>query len=80
MQRRSFIKTSAAGLVAPTALIRYNKKPIKNRMGKPMIKLNNKIISFLKKKYKIKKFEVFLSLADEKKYSIAYVIINKIKS
>ena len=52
----------------------------KNRMGKPMIKLNNKIISFLKKKYKIKKFEVFLSLADEKKYSIAYVIINKIKS
>ena len=52
----------------------------KNRMGKPMIKLNNKIINFLKKKYKIKKFEVFLSLADEKKYSIAYVIVNKVKS
>ena len=37
MKRRSFIKTSAAGLVAPTALISNDKKPIKSRMGKPIV-------------------------------------------
>jgi len=37
MKRRSFIKTSAAGLVAPTALVSNNSKPIKNRMGKPIV-------------------------------------------
>ena len=30
------------------------------------------------KKFKSKKFNVFLSLSDEKRYSIAYVIINKL--
>ena len=37
MKRRSFIKTSAAGLVAPTALVSNDSKPIKNRMGKPIV-------------------------------------------
>ena len=31
----------------------------------------------LKQKFKINKYEVFLSLSDEKNYSIAYVIIEK---
>ena len=48
-----------------------------NTLGKPNIKLGNKIINILRKQFKIKKFKVFLSLADEKKYSIAYVVINK---
>ena len=48
-----------------------------NALGKPNIKLGNKIINILRKQFKIKKFKVFLSLADEKKYSIAYVVINK---
>ena len=34
---------------------------------------------FLKKKFKVKKFNIFLSLSDEKKYSIAYVIIEIMK-
>ena len=37
MKRRSFIKTGVAGLVAPPALIRSDKKPIKSRMGKPIV-------------------------------------------
>jgi len=37
MKRRSFIKTGAAGLVAPSALISNDKKPIKSRMGKPIV-------------------------------------------
>ena len=48
-----------------------------NTLGKPNIKLGNKIINILRKQFKIKKFKVFLSLAVEKKYSIAYVVINK---
>ena len=37
MKRRSFIKTSAAGLVAPTALVSNDSKPIKNRVRKPIV-------------------------------------------
>ena len=48
-----------------------------NILGKHKIKLNYKIKNFLNKKFKIKKFKVFLSLADEKKHSIAYVVIDK---
>ena len=48
-----------------------------NFLGKPEIYLNRNIHKYIKKKLKIKKFSIFLSLADETKYSIAYVIINK---
>ena len=52
---------------------------INNKKGKPSINISNKIKKFLKKKFRIKKYKIFLSLSDEKKYSIAYVIINKNK-
>jgi len=45
--------------------------------GKPKILLNNKIKKIIDKKFKLNKFKIFLSLSDEKKYSIAFVIINK---
>ena len=47
--------------------------------GKPKIFLNKKVKNIIDKKFKLKKFKIFLSLSDEKKYSIAYVVINKIK-
>ena len=50
-----------------------------DKKGKPIIKISTKIKKFLKKKFNLKKFKIFLSLSDEKKYSIAYVIINKQK-
>ena len=43
----------------------------------PYISLSKKLKNFLKKKLKIQKYKVFLSLSDEKDYSIAFVIIDK---
>ena len=52
---------------------------LNDKKGKPIINISNNIKYFLKKKFKLNKFKIFLSLSDEKKYSIAYVIINKEK-
>ena len=49
-----------------------------NNLGKPQIHLNRNIRSLLINKFKLRKFKIFLSLADESKHSIAFVIINKI--
>ena len=51
----------------------------KDKKGKPIINISTNIKKFLKKKFNLNKFKIFLSLSDEKKYSIAYVIINKQK-
>ena len=52
---------------------------LNDKKGKPIINISNNVKYFLKKKFKLNKFKIFLSLSDEKKYSIAYVIINKQK-
>ena len=58
--------------------INFNDIDISNdNKGKPSINLSNNIKKFLKKKLKLNKYKIFLSLSDEKKHSIAYVIINK---
>ena len=48
-----------------------------NKKGQPFLIVNNKIKNIIKKKFKITKFRIFLSLSDEKKHSIAYVVLNK---
>tara|TARA_Y100000590_G_C15272374_1_gene845601 strand:- start:198 stop:584 length:387 start_codon:yes stop_codon:yes gene_type:complete len=50
---------------------------INDKYGKPSIKINSKLRNLIKKKFKIKKVSVFLSLSDEKKHSIAFVVLNK---
>ena len=50
-----------------------------NTKGKPILSLSKNIQSFLKQKMKLNNYKIFLSLSDEKKYSIAYVIFSKIK-
>ena len=51
---------------------------IKNdKYGKPLININNKIKKMIYKKFKVKKFKIHLSLSDEKKHSIAFVILEK---
>ena len=50
-----------------------------NKKGKPLINLSSNIKNFLKHKFNINKYKIYLSLSDEKNYSIAFVIINKIK-
>ena len=54
-------------------------KTVKNRkFGKPELLLNDNVKKLIKSKFKLKKFNIFLSLSDEKKYSIAFVVINKL--
>ena len=52
---------------------------VNNSLGKPDIKINSKIKFIIKKKIKIKKFKVFLSLSDEKTHSIAFVVLSGLK-
>jgi holo-[acyl-carrier protein] synthase len=49
-----------------------------NKMGKPYFVNNKKITNIVQKKFKIKKFDCFLSISDEKDYSTAFVIIQSI--
>ena len=50
---------------------------VNNKIGKPSFIINEKIKKIVKKQFKISSFNFFLSIADEKKYSIAYVILQK---
>ena len=50
-----------------------------NKLGKPSYLINKKIRNFLKKKMNLNNFKLFLSISDEKEYSIAFTIIQKIK-
>ena len=60
--------------------INFNDICVKNNnKGKPSLILSNKLKKLLKEKHKINKYRIYLSLSDEKKHSLAFVIINKIK-
>ena len=50
---------------------------VNNKLGKPYYLVSSKIKSLIKKKKKIKNFNLFLSISDEKEYSIAFTIIEK---
>ena len=48
---------------------------VNNKLGKPYFLLNTKIKQIVLRKFKIKSFDFFLSIYDEKKYSIAFTIL-----
>ena len=50
---------------------------VNDKLGKPSFLINEKIKKIVKKKFKISSFNFFLSISDEKKYSIAYVVLQK---
>ncbi len=50
---------------------------VNNKLGKPYYLISPKIKNLIKKKKKIKNFNLFLSISDEKEYSIAFTIIEK---
>ena len=52
---------------------------LNNKKGKPYFLFNQKLKNILKKKYKLNNFKAHLSLSDEKKYSVSYVILQKLK-
>ena len=51
---------------------------INNNLGKPYYLISSKIKNLIKKKKKVKNFNLFLSISDEKEYSIAFTIIQSI--
>ena len=48
-----------------------------DKLGKPYYLINNRIKRLIIKKKKVNNFELFLSISDEKEYSIAFTIIQK---
>ena len=49
---------------------------VNNHYGKPYLLINKRVINKIKTTFKVKKFNIFLSISDEEKYSIASVIIS----
>jgi len=50
---------------------------INNKLGKPSFLITDKLKKVVKRQFKTSSFNFFLSISDEKKYSIAYVILQK---
>ena len=50
---------------------------LNDKLGKPFYSKSKKINSIIYKQLKIKKYNLFLSISDEKDYSIAFTILQK---
>ena len=51
---------------------------LNDKIGKPYYQKSKKIDKIINKKFKVKTYDLFLSISDEKDYSIAFTIIQKI--
>ena len=51
---------------------------INDKMGKPYYVKSKKLTKIVKKNFKVKNFDCFLSISDEKHYSTAFAIIQSI--
>ena len=49
-----------------------------DKLGKPYYSMTKKITQIIRKKFKVKNFDCFLSISDEKEYSTAFAIIQSI--
>ncbi len=73
--KEAFVKAIGTGFRSDINFIDIEIKNYRN--GKPYISISKKLNNFLKKKFKIQRYKIFLSLSDEKDYSIAFVVIDK---
>ncbi len=74
--KEAFSKATGLGI---SKNLHFKNIEIRNdKNGRPSIKLNPVTSKYLKKKFKVKSFKTNLSISDEKNYSIAYVIIEKL--
>mgnify|MGYP001288313466 CR=1 FL=1 len=48
---------------------------VNDKMGKPYYLKSKKIEAIINKKFKVKKYDLFLSITDEKDYSVAFTIL-----
>mgnify|MGYP001229986894 FL=1 len=75
--KEAFVKALGTGI---RNNINFKDINVKNNInGQPLMNISNNLKRLLKQKFKINKYRLYLSLSDEKKHSIAFVIINKIK-
>ena len=75
--KEAFVKALGTGI---RNNINFKDINVKNNInGQPLMDISNNLKKLLKQKFKISKYRLYLSLSDEKKHSIAFVIINKIK-
>jgi holo-[acyl-carrier protein] synthase len=51
---------------------------VNDKLGKPGFLITNKLKKIIKKKFKITSFNFFLSISDEKNYSVALVVFQKV--
>ena len=73
--KEAFVKSIGTGL---RDNLNFNDISIVNdKLGKPFFIINGKIKKIVKKQFKVTSFDFFLSISDEKKYSVAYVILQK---
>ena len=75
--KEAFVKSLGTGFAHNISFKDINVS--KKRSGKPHLTLSNKLKDILKRKLKLKKVKIFLSLSDEREYSVAYVVTQKIK-
>ena len=50
---------------------------LNDKIGKPYFFKSKKINKIIIKKFKVKKFDLFLSISDEKDYSVAFTVLQK---
>ncbi len=50
---------------------------VNDKLGKPYFVKSKKLDFIINKRFKIKKYNLFLSISDEKEYSVAFTILQK---
>ena len=50
---------------------------LNDKIGKPYYLISKKINQIINKRFKVKKYNLFLSISDEKDYSVAFTILQK---
>ena len=48
---------------------------LNDKIGKPYFLKSRKVSKIIQNKFKVKKFDLFLSISDEKEYSVAFTIL-----
>ncbi len=74
--KESFAKALGTGITKE--LIFKDIIILNNKLGKPFYKKTKKLDYIIYKKFKVKNYNLFLSISDEKDYSIAFTILQKI--
>ena len=71
--KESFVKSLGTGFRENLNL--KDIEILNDKLGKPYFFISKKINNIINKKFKIKRFNLFLSISDEKDYSIAFTIL-----